>query len=131
MYSDLKFRNSLQFFCSKMDFNSMLFLLIGSMLINQRFLVNNNDIFSYNTDWTSKQDQASFIEHRVYDNVSEIFGKSYYNWTAEWWKWYIPYYMIAIPHTMITDSIATKIKNILYGFFQASCSFSNAILFYT
>ena len=23
----------------------------------------------------------------MYDNESQIFGKSYEDWTAEWWKW--------------------------------------------
>jgi hypothetical protein len=48
----------------------------------------------------------------MYDNESQIFGKSYEDWTAEWWKWA---YSIPINENPAYDDYGVNCNNSQYG----------------
>lgn len=46
----------------------------------------------------------------MYDNKSQIFGKSYEDWTAEWWEWAYSTLLIKTQRMMTMGLIATIVN---------------------
>lgn len=57
------------------------------LILNQLLPLNSIMAVSYAEEhyFDSKINRSNF--DGMYDNKSQIFGKSYEDWTAEWWKW--------------------------------------------
>ena len=88
------------------------FLATMFLILNQLFPLVSIIESSYGKEYYYDSHNNLSTFDVMYDNESQIFGKSYEDWTAEWWKWA---YSIPINENPAYDDYGVNCNNSQYG----------------